>query len=251
MRNLIDLSGKKIMITGASSGIGREIAILASQLGSQVFLVGRNNDKLEDTMSRLEGVNHDYISYDLNKLDEIEKIFEKGIGYNQKKFDGLVYSAGISKVIPLNSISYKNMNEIMNINFYSFIMMVKLFSKKKYSCSGSIVSLSSTAAIIPERCQTIYASSKAALNSATSTLAIELNEKKIRINTIIAGYTDTPMTRVVIDEMSLEHHNKLAQRQLLGICQPEDIANMAMFLLSDASKAITGRNVFVDGGRFL
>ncbi len=252
MRNIVDLSEKKYLVTGASSGIGRATAILISQLGGTVVCIGRNEETLAKTLSQLEPAEgHRYFVYDLINIEGITQLLTDVVSFDNRKLNGLVHCAGISTTWPLRTISYGKMDDVMRINFYSFIELVKGFSGKKISEGGNIVGISSVASVTGgEKGQTLYAASKAAMEAAVYCLAQELSSKGIRINTIRPSLINTPMTdNFKNDNVSDDAFLKSLSKQLLGIGEPEDIAKMAVFLLSDASKFITGRSYFVDGGR--
>ena len=161
-----------------------------------------------------------------------------------KKLDGLVHSAGIAPPTPLRVLSENIVDEILEVNLISFMFMTAAYSKRKYNDGGSIVGVSSLNAHYPQKCMSIYAASKNALEAFALTTALELAEKNIRINCVIPGAVDTPMLKFVIQKFT-EYYN---QHTLLKILQPEDIAGTIVFLLSDMSKKITGRSMYVDGG---
>lgn len=250
MKNIIDLSGKKILVTGASSGIGQAIAILISQIGGNVALVGRNKDALSDTMKQMErSEEHRIFVYDLLNLEHIEDLMKEIREWDGKKLNGLVHSAGVSSTVPLKNLNYQKLDQVMRVNYYAFIELTKFFSLKKFSSDGSIVGISSIAATDGEKCQTAYAASKAAVDASIRTLAYELVSKNMRINSIRPGVINTKMASKGDNGL---HDNFLSEqtgKQLLGMGEPIDIANMAVFLLSDAARFITGRSFSVDGGR--
>lgn len=243
-----DLTGKKILITGGSSGIGRAAAFACAKAGAQVVLLGRNKERLEKVIKGLEGSGHCYWVFDLNSDSDYDILFQN-IVMIVGKLDGMVHSAGIPGVIPLKVLSKNKMNEVMNVNYFSFIELVKQFSKKKYSNGGSIVGVSSVVVERGEACQTIYSASKAAMEASVKCLAIELVSKNIRINTVMPGMIRTEMMDKVIEGGSRE--DKLGAGSVLGIGKPEEVANAILFLLSDLSSHTTGRNIYVDGGCFL
>lgn len=250
MRKLIDLSDKKYLVTGASSGIGRATAIMISQLGGTVICVGRNSEELERTMKELESITgHMSFEFDLANTGSIAGLLNEVVSIDKRKLNGFVHCAGISPIWPLRTIDYNKMDYVMRVNFYSFIELTKSFSSKNISDGGSIVSISSTASLTGEKCQTIYAASKAAMDSAVTCLAQEICNKGIRINTIRPGLIETPMTTNFSKNVDNNFLQTQIDKQLLGIGKPEDIASMVVFLLSDAAKFITGHSYFVDGGR--
>lgn len=241
---LVDLKNRKILVTGASSGIGREVSILLSKLGATVVLCGRDEQELVKTRKLMNEPNkHQIQVFDVTDYQRYPEVFNEIIK-DGVKMDGFVHCAGIGKAIPLRVVKHSDIMNILETNYVSFIELLQIFSKKKYSSGGSIVVMSAVSAHYPLRCMTIYSASKAALETSVQTLALEMTHLNFRINCVIPGIIDTRMTRVV-DDHTL---NALSSKQLLGIGKPEDVANMVAFLLSDASKFITGRSMYVDGG---
>ena len=240
----IDFSDRKIMVIGASSGVGEKTSILLSQLGAKVVLASRNIEKLEMVKARLLNPDkHVAISYDVRDVESGKDFFDQAVvdGHN---LSGLVYWAGIAKAIPLRVMSYTEYSDIFSVNYYGFVNVVNLFAKKKYNAGGSIVAVSAVNAHYPQKCMTLYASSKLAVEAAVRTLSLELADQGIRINSVIPGAVDTPMTKEV-NALMLE---SIASKQLLGMQKPEQIADFIVYLLSDRANAITGRNLFSDGG---
>ena len=246
MINPMELTGKRIMVTGASSGIGRETAILLSNLGAQVVLLGRDEQRLAETKDNLSGEGHVSISLELREFEKYADAF-KQIKETGKKLDGFVHCAGIAKVIPLKVASANVIQDMFAVNYVSFMELMKHFAKKTNSDGGSVVCLSAINAHYPQKCMSVYAATKGALEMAVSSLAVELFEKKIRVNAVVPGPIATPMA-ASFSEGRGEESNIVGQ-QLMALGEPADIANMTAYLLSDASKFITGRKFYVDGGR--
>lgn len=248
MNNMLyDFSGKKFVVTGASSGIGRSTAICLANQGAQVVLMARDTVQLEETKAVMTGSGHQIISADLGEMVDMTELFNLMVE-DGKKLDGLVHCAGVSQVLPLNGLRRNKIEECMKINFYAFVELVRLYAKKKYNNKGgSVVAISSIAACQPEKCQTAYAASKGALNAAVQSLAFELADKHIRINSIMPGFVNTRMIEEKTDFLNDKVRESKA-RQILGIIEPEEIANVVSFLLSEASGAITGRSMYADGG---
>lgn len=241
---LINLSERKLLITGASSGIGRAAAVLAAELGAVVVLCGRNREELEGTRSMMARPNlHRVIAFDVTDFEIYTSVFEEAVA-DGIKLNGMVHCAGVARALPLKILSAAAISEIMNTNFVSFMEMTRFYTKKKYSNGGSIVAVSAANAHYPQKCMSVYAASKLAIEAAVRTLALEVERQGIRINCVIPGAVDTPMMRNV-DEEQLEW---ICSKQLLGTGRPEDVANMIAFLLSDASAFVTGRAMYVDGG---
>ena len=240
---------RKMMITGASSGIGRETAKYLAGEGCSLILLGRNKERLQETKEMLPGEDLT-ISADLAEEQDLEFVLKEAVS-DGRKLDGLVHCAGTGPIIPIKLLKRRTIEEVMRINVYSFLELVRHFSNKKYhNENSSIVAISSIAAVQPEKCQTLYSMSKAALNAAVQALAIELAPKKIRINTIMPGVVDTPMARAggqfVPDGDFIA---SVSEKQLLGVIEPEAIAGLCGFLLSSASSMMTGRAIYADGGR--
>lgn len=235
----------QILVTGASSGIGREISIMLSQSGFQCILTGRDEDKLAQTIMMLSGSNHFYISGDLNDINVIDKIVEK-VGF----LCGVIHSAGIIKLAPWKYVKRNVFEGIMNINLYSpFFLTQALLKKNKLLNGSSILFISSISGpIIGSKGNLMYSASKSAINGLVKVLALELAEKNIRVNVISAG--------MIMSEMWSDTNNIISSDQLLedskkyplGYGKTEDVASMAVFLMSDKSKWITGSTIVLDGG---
>lgn len=249
MKSIIDLSGKTILITGASSGIGAETALLCSQVGAKVILVARREDKLSEVMSGLEGTGHGYFSYDLADLEGIEDLIKR-VTAAAGPLDGLVHSAGIPGTRPLKLFKPAALQALMNVNFGSFAEIVRCMSKKGTFRPGcSIVGISSAAALKGGAGNTGYSASKAAMNAAARCMARELAPLGIRVNTVCPAVIRTDLTRSVMDAGGDNPENQMKlYRQYLGFGDPIDVANMAIFLLSDATRLVTGTAMIVDGG---
>lgn len=240
----VDFSGKKIMVVGASSGIGKETSILLSQLGARVVLVSRSHEKLQMVKSQMLNSNeHVSVSYDVKDIEGCKAVFEQAVADGQK-LTGLVYCTGIAKPVPLRVVSYSEYNHVFTTNYYGFINTAGWFARRKFNAGGSIVAVSALNAHYPQKCMTLYASSKAAMEVAVRTLAVELAERNIRINSVVPGAVDTPMSNAVDQAM----RETIVSKQLLGMQSPNQIADCIVYLLSDRASAITGRNLFVDGG---
>ena len=250
MINPMELTRRRILVTGASSGIGRQTAITLSQLGANVVLVARRKEKLEETLSLLEGERHKYYSFDLTKIDEIED-FIKCMVSEDGAFDGVAYCAGISTNRPLNMYTYDKLHALMLINFYAFFELVRVISHKKNFNKGMhIVAVSSTASVKGNSAQTAYAASKAALDSAVRCMAKELHGKGIYVNSVLPSMIKTEMYQQYASRSGSigSYDLVMAERQYLGVGEPVDIANSIAFLLSPASRFITGTQLAVDGG---
>lgn len=247
MWNPFDFTGKKIVVAGATSGMGKATAIKLSQQGASVCLIGRSQDKLNEVKKELSVGSCRYYVKDFNDSGNFQEIFDDIIA-DGKKIDGLVYCAGMAKILPVSMLSKKNMDESMTVNLYSFAEMVSILSKKKYHDKTSVVGISSISTQYPQKCQGIYVATKCAMNGMVTSMAMELAEKGIRINTILPSSTKTKMYDEAVEGKSEEELQRIEQKQVLGLLEPSDIADVIMFLLSDASKMITGRSIYADAG---
>lgn len=247
MKNLIDLTGKKILVTGASSGIGRQTAIVLSEAGASVILTARREEQLQETMERMSGKGHAYYPFDLCDLENTGAFLQK-IVRDHGKLQGLAFCAGITEVRPCKMTTPEILQRVMSINFYSFFEMVSQFVSKKCSDEGSkIAVLSSAASIRPGKGQSAYAASKGAIDASVRVLAQELMGRHININCVRPGTVDSPMTQN-LSEDGLARSLKV---QPMGIISPEDVAVMVAYLLSPAADMITGRGFDIEGGVYL
>lgn len=244
MKNLIDLTGKTILVTGASSGIGRQTAITLSEVGARVILTARREEQLKETQDMLTGEGHSYYPYDVCDLENMEKFLGEIVEQNGR-LQGLAFCAGIVDVRPCKITTPDVMQHIMMTNFFSVFEMVRQFVKKKYSNDGSqIVIVSSAASIRPGKGQGAYAASKAALDASVLVLAQELQSRHININSIAPGMVASPLAY----NLREENRTSALSLQPLGIISTEDVAALNAYLLSSAAEMITGRRFDIDGG---
>lgn len=241
---MIELSNKKILILGASGFIGRQTAIKLSQLGARLVISGRDENKLTETFSMLEGNNHNMISFDLASIDNIMDFMKSIILLDNQKLDGLVFCPAISTIRPLKSVKIDFLHNLMNTNYYSFIEVVKCFSNKKICEKGSIVTLSSIASINGEKGQLAYSATKAAMDSSVNVIAKELKNKKIRINSIRPAAL-LPK-EIEFDSLPPDIQETI-KKMKTGPIQPDNIAEHIAFLISDYSSALTGKCFDVRG----
>ena len=247
MYNPFSLEGKTVLVTGASSGIGRGIAVECSKMGAKVVINGRNKERLQKTFDQLEGEGHIQIVADLSKQEDIERLVDEVPALN-----GFVNSAGIPKICPVKRIDRQTLEEIMNVNAFGPILLTsQLLRKKKLQKKSSIVLIASISGVcMANTGEGPYAATKAALAGYTKTAAFELAAQGTRVNTICPGLVPTEIL-TLSNEMFSEDQLKetmYGRYPLKRVGTPEDIANGAIYLLSDASSWVTGINLVIDGG---
>lgn len=248
--NGIDFTGKRFIVTGAG-GIGAETAKLLNSFGASIILLDISEENLNNTLAALSGEGNKVYNCDFSDIDGIEAVIKNIVAENGL-IDGFVHCVGVGAVRPLKMSKYDFMMKVMNINFFSFVEIVRCLSAKgRYNSEGmNVVGISALGAYLGNSTKTAYCASKGAMNASVRCLAKELAPKKIRVNTVAPGVTDTPMARAAEEYGSdSEEHKMILARQYLGVCQPIDIANAIAFLMSDMSKMITGTCLPVDGGK--
>ena len=249
MFNPISLNNKRILITGASSGIGRAASIMMSKLGAEVVLVDIDEEGIEQTMKLCESVSHKVI-INLKNAQEIKNSILE-VSTTIGKLNGFVHCAGIPYLSPLKVISEKKVTDVFQINTYAAIELAKVFINKNVSfgTNDSIVLISSVYGNVGSSANVGYAMSKSALHGITKSLAIELAPRKVRVNCIAPGFVKTNMLDEVQNKLNqTEYFDKLNDLHPLGLGLPEDVASMICFLQSNMSTWITGSILNVDGG---
>jgi NAD(P)-dependent dehydrogenase (short-subunit alcohol dehydrogenase family) len=248
MINPMDLYGKQILVAGGTSEIGKSIVKQLLALGAKVIVVDVSEEGLSDVKKSSQNDSLHVHTYNIYKNAEIEK-HTKDIVTKFGLFNGFVYCGGIGGVRPLSFTKYEFIHEMMNANLYSFIEMTRCITKKNsFSKEGSIVAISSVSSLKGLKSKTAYCASKAALDSTVRSLAAELSDKKIRVNSILKGWVTSDMNLDFIKSNMDLSQNSDFQKQLLGAIDPIEIANTVAFLLSDATISITGTSMIVDGG---
>lgn len=248
--NGIDFTGKRFIVSGAG-GIGAETAKLLNSFGASIILLDISEDNLNNTLAALVGEGNKAYNCDFSDIEGIEAVIKNIVAENGL-IDGFVHCVGIGSVRPLKMTKYDFMLKVMNINFFSFVEIVRCLSAKgRYNPDGmNVVGISALGAYLGNSTKTAYCASKGAMNAAVRCMAKELAPKGVRVNTVAPGVTDTPMARAAEDYGSdSEEHKMILARQYLGVCQPLDIANTIAFLMSNMSRMITGSCIAVDGGK--
>ena len=249
MSCIVSLRDKIIVITGAGSGIGRECAIKMSDQGARVVMLDLNPEGLQETRAVLHGEGHITIPCDLSDFDCLPALV-KDIIVETGPIDGFVHCAGISSRKPLNVLKAKGFQKVMDVNFYSFVELTRMFTKKgNMNDGGSIVVMSSISSIRGFKAKSEYCVSKAAVDAFVRCSALELAPRRIRVNSVMAAEVLTPL--------ALKAHETNAAVGAtdfiapLGPSEPYEVANTIAFLLSDATKTITGTSLIIDGGALI
>lgn len=241
--NPFTLYGKVVLVTGASSGIGRGVAIACSKMGATIVLTGRNKSRLEATLSQLEQGEHKVVVADLNKIDSIIKMTEQ-----LPVLDGVVHCAGIGQRVLCKVATEQDVESVMSTNFKGpVVLQSELIRHKKIAKGASIVFIASISSWSPSIGNAFYSASKGAIISYANCLALELAPRKVRVNCISPAMVWTELIlQDGIDEEQLKIDEQKYPLKRYG--QPEDIANLAIYMLSDASAWMTGSNVNITGG---
>jgi NAD(P)-dependent dehydrogenase (short-subunit alcohol dehydrogenase family) len=241
--NPFSLDGHHVLVTGASSGIGRAIATESARMGARVTLLGRDEKRLAASLGALPGFGHHAVQFDLSDAVGITNLIS-----SLENVDGVVHAAGITRMAPAKFITQADFNEIMAVNVYAAMELTKqLLQHKKINKAASLVFISSVAGgILPSSGQGVYAASKGALSAYAKVLAVELMPRRIRVNSILPAMVRTPLlAKMDIDADTLASDEK---KYPLGYGAPEDVAWAAVYLLSKASRWMTGNNLVIDGG---
>ena len=241
--NPFSLEGKTILVTGASSGIGRGICIDCSKMGAAVHLMARNEERLNETRSQMEGEGHQIHVADLCRTDDINALVD-----TLPVLDGVVLCAGIIKTMPVKNINEEAMAEIFNANIMGDIKLCsRLLKMKKLSHGASVVFISSVSTFNVKVGNSLYSATKGAVNSFAKAMALEVSKQNMRVNCIQPGFVPSSiLSSGAIEED--EYMKFYAERHPLGFGTPTDIANGCIYLLSDAARWVTGSIFTIDGG---
>ncbi len=236
------LEGKTILVTGASSGIGRCVAITCSLKGASVILMGRNQERLQETLSSMDGNSHSIIPVDICDEDAMNNVVK-----SLPMLDGFVNSAGINDKALVKTLSREKIDKVFNTNVYGPILLTRsLIKVKKLNAGAALVFISSISASFASISNALYASSKAAIEAFSKVLALEVAPRKIRVNCIRPGIIDTPILGAYTLKEELEAFTN--QFPLGRIGKPEEVADLVLYLLSDSSAWMTGSVITLDGG---
>ena len=244
------LKNKNIVITGASSGIGRQCAISCSQMGANVVLIARNEQRLKETYQKLAPGNHLFFCQDVTEYKTLKDIVNDAV-LKVGQLAGFVHSAGIEITLPARSMDAKKYEQLFATNVISGFEIAKIISNKKFinPQRASFVFIASITGILGVKGLVGYSSSKGALIAGARSLSLELAARNITVNYISPGLILTDLMKKFFSKLANDQLEKRLQSYPLGMGQTEDVANACVFLLSDAAKWITGTNLVVDGGR--
>jgi NAD(P)-dependent dehydrogenase (short-subunit alcohol dehydrogenase family) len=245
----MDLSNRTILVTGASSGIGRAAAILLSGLGARVILTARNTERLTQTLGLMAAGDHVIEPFDLKDCEAIPQWMKELAERNGPLF-GLVHSAGIEESGAIHTRKPEATRRVLCINLEAAIALSSGFCLRgvRSASGGSIVFLSSVMGLVGQPRKSVYSASKAGLIGLTKSLALELARQSVRVNCIAAGLVETEMTKEMLRLLSPAQVEAIRAMHPLGFGRPEDVASAIGFLLSDDSRWITGTTLVVDGG---
>jgi NAD(P)-dependent dehydrogenase (short-subunit alcohol dehydrogenase family) len=245
----LPLQGRTIVVTGASSGIGRAVAQAAARLGARVVLLGRDETRLTETQALLDGAGHTCVTLELTQYDEIPAAFKKIIA-EHGPLSGLVHCAGVEGFLPIGLVKPANIERMLSITVTAGLMLTKALTARDACVAGqaSIVYLSSVAGGRGEAGMSMYSASKAAVEGAVRSLAVELAPRGVRVNAIAAGAVKTPMHDRIVSRIPADAVAAYERKHLLGFGEPEAVADAVTFLLGPGSRWITGTTLVVDGG---
>lgn len=244
-------AGRTYLITGASSGIGRSVALYLSQEGAKLVLHGRNLERLEETRSLLDWPEaHRVVSADVSDMASFTKALDT-LKLPDLGINGIVHAAGVTSTLPLRAIRKEHFLHVMEVNAWSGMALAQWFARKVGKISledASMVMVSSVMGHVGDVAKSTYAASKGAVEAIVRSLALELAPKRIRVNAVAPGVVQSPMIAGATYAQEEAKWNEMKSRHPLGIGTPQDVASACAFLLSPESRWITGTTLVVDGG---
>jgi NAD(P)-dependent dehydrogenase (short-subunit alcohol dehydrogenase family) len=248
IKNPMQMSGRRVLVTGASSGLGRAVAVLLSELDCKVVLCARDAARLTETRQALAGDGHAVEVFDLGEIDTIPG-WMKILAERHGAFDGLVHSAGVLTTKPLKLLSAADWDKAMRVNVVAGSALAKGFRQRGVcAAAGSIVYLSSVMGLVGQPGQSLYSATKGALVAMARSLALELARENIRVNCVAPAVVMAGMSEQLKQNVSPEQFAQITATHPLGLGRAEDVANAAVFLLADSSRWVTGTTLVVDGG---
>lgn len=246
--NPFSLNGKTILVTGASSGIGRSCAVECARLGAKVVLTARNSERLEETLAAIKGYapenQSECVVADLTSEDDIVALVER-----MPQVNGIVHNAGVNRRVPCKALKGEDLDYILKPNLYGPVLLQKhILKRKKLLKEGSVVFIASRAPYSPNIGNAAYAASKGAILAYAKGLGMELAPQKIRVNSILPAEVLTPLVYKTLEVFGADYRELEKKYPLQRYGQPEDVAYLAVYLLSDASSWMTGSAIDLTGG---
>ncbi len=246
--NPMDLTGRHVLVTGASSGIGRAAAVLLADLGARVTITGRDAARLDATLERMSGEGHRTAPIDLGAIDAIP-VWLKEQAASGGPFSGLAHCAGIQVSKPIRSTDDAFMTDMFRVNIGSGLALARGFRQRGCAVEGAgIVFVASASAYVGQAGNVVYCATKGAIVSAARALAVELARDKIRVNCVAPALVDTEMADRFRSTMSEAQFAEYLTHYPMGIGKPEDVANAIAFLIADTARWVTGSSLLLDGG---
>jgi NAD(P)-dependent dehydrogenase (short-subunit alcohol dehydrogenase family) len=249
MMQPFSLNDINIVVTGASSGIGRAVAIMLAEAGARLILIARRGEELQRTLTSLRDTNHIALVHDLAVNDQLEDKLAPCIEKMGKVY-GFVHCAGLEMTKPLAMLKEEHYRNVFQVNVFAGFELARILSKKKYlhEDGGSFVFIASIVSEVGQQGKIAYSSSKGAVVSGVRSMALELSSKKVRVNAISPAVIETDMSLTWIKNLSDDQKKTMVAMHPLGLGAPDDVANAVLFLLARESRWITGINLRVDGG---
>ena len=245
----IDFGGRLVLVTGASSGIGRAISVELGKRGARLILSGRDQARLAETARMTPGAPCHVLPMDLRDCESIEQRIHECVK-SQGRIFGLCHCAGIVETLPMSAVKLARLREMLETNVTATIELARVVSRRDVMSEdgGSILFVASIYAWVGQAGETAYSATKGAMLSAARAMAVELARRKIRVNTLSPGLVHTPLSDGALSRLSEGHVAALEEAHPLGPGSPEDVARAAAFLLAPESRWITGSDLIVDGG---
>ncbi len=242
------LADRRILVTGASSGLGRAAAIALSGCGAQIIVTGRDEGRLEETRAQLSGSGHSAVTMDVRTADEMTDLV-KSVVKEGGLLDGVFHAAGISMTLPVRLIKQQQIDDVFRSSVFGAFGITRAAAQKNVmNDGGSIIFMSSVSALKGHNGMTVYSSAKAAVDGLVRSAAMELAPRAIRVNSILCGAVYTEMYAREVDRMGPEWIASIGAKHPLGFGRTDDVSNAVIYLLSDASRWITGSALPIDGG---
>lgn len=245
----IDFAGRRVVVSGASSGIGRAIAIELSRRGASLILAGRDHSRLEETAGLLATEGAYLMVLDFRRVAMIQGTVKEALASCGPVY-GFCHCAGVVETLPLSAITPAGLQALFEVNVVAGLEMAKTLSRRDSMTAegGSILFVTSIYASVGMPGQIGYSASKGALIAASRTMAVELARRKIRVNTISPGLVHTRLSDTALNRLDAEKTKKLEEAHPLGVGTPEDVAHAAVFLLAPQTRWLTGTDLIIDGG---